>query len=298
MTEYRTILVPYDFSAYATEAVEVALDLGKRFDAKVHLVHVVQTPIYGAAHLDPAVPIAVPNLRDSLSQALGDVATAAEGRIERPVGARVVEGANVAEAICEAAVELSADLVVMGTHGRSGLAHLLLGSVTERTLRCAPCPVLTVRAHADLEAEAAARGGEDERAVPARAHLETMTGAVERLQESGFDESFLARDGQLVALEGREAFDPEDLVVCEIVRFEGESDPGDAMVLFALRTPDGSVCGTFVAGYGTATDSESAAVVAKLEAKHTRVTRDLERAAPEHAGEGACDGIRVERKGA
>lgn len=61
----------------------------------------------------------------------------------------VVEGAGVAEMIGEVAESLGADLIVMGTHGRTGLAHVFLGSVAERTLSRAPCPVLTVQVPGD-----------------------------------------------------------------------------------------------------------------------------------------------------
>jgi nucleotide-binding universal stress UspA family protein len=58
----------------------------------------------------------------------------------------VVEGTAISDAICDVAEKLDADLIVMGTHGRTGLAHVFLGSVAERTLRNACCPVLTLRA--------------------------------------------------------------------------------------------------------------------------------------------------------
>ena len=104
-----------------------------------------------------------------------------------------------------------------------------------------------------------------------------MTAAIERLARAGFDESFKAREGKLFALNEEQLFDPEDLLVREIVRFEGESDPGDSTVLFALRSYDGKVRGTFVAGYGTSADPESAAVVSRLEADHIAETRGRER---------------------
>jgi hypothetical protein len=106
--------------------------------------------------------------------------------------------------------------------------------------------------------------------------LETLSAAIERLGRAGFDESFLARSGKLYASNGGQLYDPEDLLVREVVRFEGESDPGDSSVLFALRSCDGSIRGTFVAGYGTAADPESAAVVCRLEADHSGETRGRE----------------------
>jgi hypothetical protein len=114
---------------------------------------------------------------------------------------------------------------------------------------------------------------------PASVRQETLTDAVARLASAGYRGSFLAREGRLTSIETEQHFAPEDLVVCEVVRFEGDSDPGDMTVLFAMQTSDGSVRGTFVAGYGTATDAESAAVVARLEANHAAgKTRQRERA--------------------
>jgi len=113
-------------------------------------------------------------------------------------------------------------------------------------------------------------------AVGASACLETLTAAVDRLERAGFRESFRVREDKLFSLDRQRLYDPEELIVREIVRFEGESDPGDSTVLFALRSRDGSMRGTFVAGYGTAADPESATVVSRLKAVHDAETRGLE----------------------
>ena len=83
----------------------------------------------------------------------GDLLHARDDEAPGKVEAHVVEAAGIAEAICDAAETFGADLIVMGTHGRTGLAHVFLGSAAERTLRQAPCPVLTVRAPAEEEQE-------------------------------------------------------------------------------------------------------------------------------------------------
>lgn len=147
MSDYQTILVPYDFSPHAQAAFGTALDLANRLGAEVHLVHVVQSvaPIYTS--FDGAVPPPAQDteaLRESARKELQKVAAGvsdAPGKVE----VRVREGFNLAEEICQAAKTLAADLIVMGTHGRTGLAHVFLGSVAERTLRDAPCPVMTVQ---------------------------------------------------------------------------------------------------------------------------------------------------------
>lgn len=151
MSKQPTFVVPYDFSVHARAALYAATDLARRFGgADLHLVHVIQTPAfaYGAAPYGGAaapLPLDLMAVRERAAQALGDVADGIDdlpGKIEP----HVVEAIGVADAIREAAEELDAELIVMGTHGRSGLAHVFLGSVAERTLRAAPCPVLTVKA--------------------------------------------------------------------------------------------------------------------------------------------------------
>lgn len=146
MADYRTILVPYDFSEHSAAALATAVDLARRLRSDLTLLHVVYAPVVaypvaGAAG-GPAVPQV--ELRIAAEEALAGVAQDikdAPGQVDT----RVVEAVNLAEAIRLVAEELRADLIVMGTHGRTGLAHAFLGSVTERALRTAPCPVLTVR---------------------------------------------------------------------------------------------------------------------------------------------------------
>lgn len=147
MSEYRTLLLAYDFSEHAKAALDVATDLARRLGASLHIVHVVQTPsyayaagTYGGADLPP--PMDLLKVREAADEALRALAEGIEG-IDA-VSPHVVEGERVANAICDTAVQVGADLVVMGTHGRTGLAHVFLGSVAERTLREARCPVLTV----------------------------------------------------------------------------------------------------------------------------------------------------------
>lgn len=103
------------------------------------------------------------------------------------------------------------------------------------------------------------------------ASLETISGAIARLARAGFCDSFRARSGRLLALGKRQARAPEDLLVREIVRFEGESDPGDAAVLFALRSRDGSARGILGAGDGANADAETTAVMGRLGANHAAV---------------------------
>ena len=149
MADYRVIVVPYDFSDHARAALDEAADLCRRLDAELHLIHVVQSPLYmySFAYAGEAAAVAPPidmsEIRESALKSLRDVI----GEIDVPgkAEAHVIEGASIAETLRESAVNLGADLIVMGTHGRTGVAHAFLGSVAERTLRTAPCPVLTVK---------------------------------------------------------------------------------------------------------------------------------------------------------
>lgn len=155
MSEYRTFVVPIDFSAHSRAALDTATDLAKRLNADLHLVHVVQPPAYaygyayaGAAMPPPAVDLT--EVREGAMKSLKQLA-AEIGEVPGAVEPHVVEGAGIADMIRQVAEKLDADLIVMGTHGRTGLAHVFLGSVAERTLRRAPCPVLTVQSRDEDE---------------------------------------------------------------------------------------------------------------------------------------------------
>jgi nucleotide-binding universal stress UspA family protein len=153
MSDYRTFLVPYDFSAHSKMALDTAVDLAHRLGARLHLVHVVQTPAFANGYgtfgiAEATAPFDIGEIRQRAMGALGEVIDGlpkAAGKVE----AHVVEGGHIAEAIGAIADRIGADLIVMGTHGHTGLVHAFLGSVAERTLRHAPCPVLTVRAPED-----------------------------------------------------------------------------------------------------------------------------------------------------
>jgi nucleotide-binding universal stress UspA family protein len=145
MSFVRTILVPIDFSPHSTKALEFAMDLARQCDAALHLLH--------ALPLQPALiaPYGVVMPPD-LEQACRSAAVKRLEELGEKVNAEGVEvelhesTAIPSEAIIGMADDLGADLIVMGTRGLSGLAHVLIGSVTDRVLRTATCPVLTVRA--------------------------------------------------------------------------------------------------------------------------------------------------------
>jgi len=143
VVRFQTLLVPHDFSDDAAAALEAAVELARRLGAQLHLLHVYQQPVDVLSPYGVAVPPNVgPELRAAAQSRLQKIAARiSDLRVEL----HVAEGPP-ALVIAEQAQTLGVDLVVMGTHGRTGLRHLLLGSVAERTMRSAPCPVLTVKA--------------------------------------------------------------------------------------------------------------------------------------------------------
>jgi nucleotide-binding universal stress UspA family protein len=148
MTRFRTILLAHDFSPHAQAALDRATELVALTGARLHLVHCVVEPILAyPASVGGMAPVPsygaelMAETRRAAETSLMEIA----GRLDFNCECHVVPGAP-ATAICETARKLSADLIVMGTHGRTGIAHVFLGSVAERTLRQAPCPVLVVPA--------------------------------------------------------------------------------------------------------------------------------------------------------
>ena len=133
------ILVPTDFSAPSEAALTYGRTLAKQFDAALHLLHIAENPFLRATVAD----------RRSIEDAPGRWLEERLTDDDRRRGAvTVVENSDEpAKEILQYAQSANIDLIVIGTHGRTGLARLVLGSVAEAIVRAAPCPVLTV--HAD-----------------------------------------------------------------------------------------------------------------------------------------------------
>jgi nucleotide-binding universal stress UspA family protein len=143
MTSITRILVPTDFSATADAALEYAFVLAERFGASLQLLHVLDDPFVADGMAAEAYISEAPTLRTAM---LKDARERLHHRAAaRPAIETEVLFGHGARTIAEYAAERGVDLIVMGTHGRTGFAHLLLGSVAERLVRTAPCPVLTVR---------------------------------------------------------------------------------------------------------------------------------------------------------
>jgi len=151
MLAIKNILHPTDFSQPAASAFLLARSLAKDHGARIILLHVVETPIVGPAGMVPFPPPAPPIDREGLRTQLEAIASAyPELRIE----CRLAEN-QPASAILDVARESGCDVIVMGSHGRTGLSRLLMGSVAEQVVRRATCPVLTVKTPAKSATEGA-----------------------------------------------------------------------------------------------------------------------------------------------
>ena len=138
------ILVPVDFSDHSAKALETAIELARQFDARIHVLHAY--PQYLGA-VSPYGIVTPQNFDLECREAALFETEAWAGKV-RAAGIAVetlVSQATPSEAIARAAEEVGADLLVMGSRGLTGLKHILLGSVTERTLRTCACPVLVVK---------------------------------------------------------------------------------------------------------------------------------------------------------
>lgn len=144
MLSIATILCPVDFSEGSARALDYATSMALRFDATLHLLHVRRIDVLVSPDGGLAIPAEA--LREIAKAAHDKLASIAEGPKAR--GAKVEihdrEGSPAEEAVALAG-SIPADLIVVGTHGRTGLSRLLLGSVAERIVRTSPVPVLTVR---------------------------------------------------------------------------------------------------------------------------------------------------------
>src|SRR5262245_7987581 len=142
----KNILVPTDLSEGAEHAFDYACELARSLGARVHMLNVIGVPVLGVPELGVAL---TGSMIDSL---LKDNQTAMERlaqthRGDTDIGQVLLKTGDARDVINQTAVDVHADLIVMGTHGRRGVSRALLGSVAETVVRSAPCPVLTVRVH-------------------------------------------------------------------------------------------------------------------------------------------------------
>jgi nucleotide-binding universal stress UspA family protein len=148
MIALKNILVATDFSEPSEAALAYGRELARSFGAALTVVHVVDDTMARAFGIDGGVLLTDPAMQQEIEASALAQATALlsdEDRTELKAAARVLTSTTPALAIVTYARETNADLIVMGTRGRGGVAHLLMGSVSEKVVQTAPCPVLTVR---------------------------------------------------------------------------------------------------------------------------------------------------------
>jgi nucleotide-binding universal stress UspA family protein len=144
----RNILVPIDFSDTAERALDYAVMLANKLDAKIHLLNVIGVPALGVPELGVALTASViDSVVRSNQDALDKLADSRRDKAQ--IGEVMLRTGDARDVILRTADEVSANLIVMGTHGRRGVRRALLGSVAESIVRTATCPVLTVRAARD-----------------------------------------------------------------------------------------------------------------------------------------------------
>jgi nucleotide-binding universal stress UspA family protein len=144
MNGFKKILCPVDYSVCSNEALKKAVYLAQRDNAKLYLIHVVDIRMYGhEAPLSFEMPKpSEATLKKVKEDLANSVLKEAKGKLD--VETMVTMGIPAVE-IINTAREKGVDLIVMGTHGRTGISHVVIGSVAENVVRKAPCPVLTVK---------------------------------------------------------------------------------------------------------------------------------------------------------
>jgi nucleotide-binding universal stress UspA family protein len=149
MIQISKILCPVDFSKPSDAALQHAEEVARKFEAELVVAHVVEPVLYPVAYgLPPVAPVNYEeNAKEAAEKALQPIVS---GLNERGVKSRsLVESGTASMRICDLAEDEGFDLVVLSTHGYTGLKHVLLGSTAERVVRHCRCPVLTVKAPAE-----------------------------------------------------------------------------------------------------------------------------------------------------
>ena len=147
MIMIRTILAPTDFSTHANEAVRYACGLALKLDATLYLLNVLPDIVPAEPDLMLAPSLPPEFYQQSEDQASNQLRGLIDPTWGTPKEVRVdVRWGGAVEGIVDYASDRQIDLIVIASHGRTGLRHALLGSVAERIVREAPCPVLTIRA--------------------------------------------------------------------------------------------------------------------------------------------------------
>jgi nucleotide-binding universal stress UspA family protein len=145
----KRILVPVDFSVRSRAALGYAIELARQTGAEIDVLHVVPPPSQLAVAVDAYLGLPLPHTSPT-------VLTEAQDRMDALVSCidhgdvivhRKIEAGDPAATIVQRATDDADDLIILGTHGRIGVADLIFGSVAKRLITCAPCPVVTMRAN-------------------------------------------------------------------------------------------------------------------------------------------------------
>jgi nucleotide-binding universal stress UspA family protein len=147
MISFKNILVAIDFGESSEEALEVAIGLAKQYRSALTLIHTWEVPSYAYGAMEFSAMDMLTPVQEAAREQLDALLT--EVRKDVPETKAVLARGVAWQEILAAIERGKPDLVVMGTHGRRGLRHAVLGSVAERIVRLSPAPVLTVRAKAE-----------------------------------------------------------------------------------------------------------------------------------------------------
>jgi nucleotide-binding universal stress UspA family protein len=146
MIRIKNVLVATDFSEPSAIALDYGRELARTYEATLHVLHVVEDLRWRyATDMAPTALIGIQEDVEASARARIDALLTDEDRNQLRAHAAVVTAVSPSEAIVTYATAEAVDVIVMGTNGRNGLAHLFMGSVAERVVRLALCPVLTVR---------------------------------------------------------------------------------------------------------------------------------------------------------
>jgi nucleotide-binding universal stress UspA family protein len=141
---FEKILCPVDFSEFTDEILAYAVNIAKRFDSELHLIHVIPNLNYFTPYESFLTPENLVAIERNIEGEVGRDFDKITKKLDLPFKRIVKTGVTFVE-IIDYIKDQGIGLVVMGTHGRSGIEHILIGSVAEKVVRKSPCPVLTVR---------------------------------------------------------------------------------------------------------------------------------------------------------
>ena len=141
---FKKILCPVDFSEFTDEILSYAEIIAKRFDSELHLIHVIPNLSYFTPYESFLTPENLVAIERNIEGEVGKDFDKITKKLEFPFK-RIIKSGVTSVEIIDYIKHQGIELVVMGTHGRSGIEHILIGSVAEKVVRKSPCPVLTVR---------------------------------------------------------------------------------------------------------------------------------------------------------